>query len=274
MFFHVVRRFCGWRNGLVFTHQLNSRTDDVTWPLPAVSGSLNSAHGRPGESLATGFPRAAGLIGGAAPAAGRVVLQDCRKRGGDVGGLTSYSETATADNVFCFPAPLRFHFRLLASGYRGRRDKTSEPAGKTPIPRPVASIPMYSTLYFSVRLADGFGLESRSPCLSLMALQNAKLCPGDNRRCEHHTPGAVAAVRRVVSHPDRAGAERVVGERRKVLHSSRLSTMQRCKSSNGNTDALSSTNSHINRLRVVDAVFALELLQIDSVQPRRAHPQW
>ena len=27
----------------VFTHQLNSRMDDVAWPLPAVSGSFNSA---------------------------------------------------------------------------------------------------------------------------------------------------------------------------------------------------------------------------------------
>ena len=27
----------------VLTHQLNSRMDDVAWPLPAVSGSFNSA---------------------------------------------------------------------------------------------------------------------------------------------------------------------------------------------------------------------------------------
>ena len=45
----------------------------------------------------TGFLGAAGLIGGAAPAAGHG-LTDCQKRGGDVGGADVIFETATADN--------------------------------------------------------------------------------------------------------------------------------------------------------------------------------
>lgn len=45
----------------------------------------------------TGFLGAAGLIGGAAPAAGHG-LTDCHKRGGDVGGADVIFETATADN--------------------------------------------------------------------------------------------------------------------------------------------------------------------------------
>ena len=42
--FHVARALLWLRlAAFVFTHQLNSRMDDVAWPLPAVSGSFNSA---------------------------------------------------------------------------------------------------------------------------------------------------------------------------------------------------------------------------------------
>ena len=98
-----------------------------------------------------------------------------------------------------------------------------------------------------------------------MALQNAKLAPGDNRRCEHHTPGAVAAVRRVVSHPNRAGAERVVGERRKVfpffqtVDHAALQILER-----EHRRLVVNELAHKQIAEVVDAVFALELLQIEQ----------
>ncbi|EZE15679.1 hypothetical protein BX10_10300 [Escherichia coli O121:H7 str. 2009C-3299] len=44
--------------------------------------------------------------------------------------------------------------------------------------------------------------------------------------------------------------------------------MQRCSSSNGNTDALSSTNSHMNRFLKSSALFSrLSCSMSNSVQP-------
>ncbi len=59
-----------------------------------------------------GFLAAAGLIGGAASAAGHG-LADSHKRAGDVGGADVVFQTATADNVFCLEHHCGFHFRRV-----------------------------------------------------------------------------------------------------------------------------------------------------------------
>lgn len=59
-----------------------------------------------------GFLAAAGLIGGAASAAGHG-LADSHKRAGDVGGADVIFQTATADNVFCLEHHCGFHFRRV-----------------------------------------------------------------------------------------------------------------------------------------------------------------
>lgn len=60
-----------------------------------------------------GFLAAAGLIGGAASAAGHG-LADSHKRAGDVGGADVVFQTATADNVFCLEHHCGFHFRRVS----------------------------------------------------------------------------------------------------------------------------------------------------------------
>lgn len=60
-----------------------------------------------------GFLAAAGLIRGAASAAGHG-LADSHKRAGDVGGADVIFQTATADNVFCLEHHCGFHFRRVA----------------------------------------------------------------------------------------------------------------------------------------------------------------
>lgn len=69
-------------------------------------------HGRPGEVGVAGFLAAAGLIGGAASAAGHG-LADSHKRAGDVGGADVIFQTATADDVFCLEHHCGFHFRRV-----------------------------------------------------------------------------------------------------------------------------------------------------------------
>lgn len=59
-----------------------------------------------------GFLAAAGLIGGAASAAGHG-LADSHKRAGDVGGADVIFQTATTDNVFCLEHHCGFHFRRV-----------------------------------------------------------------------------------------------------------------------------------------------------------------
>lgn len=59
-----------------------------------------------------GFLAAAGLIGGAASAAGHG-LADSHKRAGDVGGADVIFQTATADDVFCLEHHCGFHFRCV-----------------------------------------------------------------------------------------------------------------------------------------------------------------
>lgn len=59
-----------------------------------------------------GFLAAAGLIGGAASAAG-YGLADSHKRAGDVGGADVIFQTATADDVFCLEHHCGFHFRRV-----------------------------------------------------------------------------------------------------------------------------------------------------------------
>lgn len=59
-----------------------------------------------------GFLAAAGLIGGAASAAGHG-LADSHKRAGDVGGADVIFQTASADNVFCLEHHCGFHFRRV-----------------------------------------------------------------------------------------------------------------------------------------------------------------
>lgn len=59
-----------------------------------------------------GFLAAAGLIGGAASAAGHG-LADSHKRAGDVGGADVIFQTATADDVFCLEHHCGFHFRRV-----------------------------------------------------------------------------------------------------------------------------------------------------------------
>ncbi len=66
-----------------------------------------------GEVGVAGFLAAAGLIGGAASAAGHG-LADSHKRAGDVGGADVIFQTATADNVFCLEHHCGFHFRCVA----------------------------------------------------------------------------------------------------------------------------------------------------------------
>lgn len=60
-----------------------------------------------------GFLAAAGLIGGAASAAGHG-LADSHKRAGDVGGADVIFQTASADNVFCLEHHCGFHFRRVS----------------------------------------------------------------------------------------------------------------------------------------------------------------
>lgn len=60
-----------------------------------------------------GFLAAAGLIRGAASAAGHG-LADSHKRAGDVGGADVIFQTATADDVFCLEHHCGFHFRRVA----------------------------------------------------------------------------------------------------------------------------------------------------------------
>lgn len=60
-----------------------------------------------------GFLAAAGLIGGAASAAGHG-LADSHKRAGDVGGADVIFQTATTDNVFCLEHHCGFHFRRVS----------------------------------------------------------------------------------------------------------------------------------------------------------------
>lgn len=59
-----------------------------------------------------GFLAAAGLIGGAASAAGHG-LADSHERAGDVGGADVIFQTATADDVFCLEHHCGFHFRRV-----------------------------------------------------------------------------------------------------------------------------------------------------------------
>lgn len=61
-----------------------------------------------------GFLAAAGLISGAASAAGHG-LADSHKRAGDVGGADVIFQTATADDVFCLEHHCGFHFRRAAA---------------------------------------------------------------------------------------------------------------------------------------------------------------
>lgn len=72
-----------------------------------------------------GFLAAAGLIGGAASAAGHG-LADSHKRAGDVGGADVIFQTATADNVFCLEHHCGFHFRCVADIARGGIERAHE----------------------------------------------------------------------------------------------------------------------------------------------------
>lgn len=72
-----------------------------------------------------GFLAAAGLIGGAASAAGHG-LADSHKRAGDVGGADVIFQTATADDVFCLEHHCGFHFRRVADVARGGIERAHE----------------------------------------------------------------------------------------------------------------------------------------------------
>lgn len=72
-----------------------------------------------------GFLAAAGLIGGAASAAGHG-LADSHKRAGDVGGADVIFQTATADNVFCLEHHCGFHFRRVADIASGGIERAHE----------------------------------------------------------------------------------------------------------------------------------------------------
>lgn len=72
-----------------------------------------------------GFLAAAGLIGGAASAAGHG-LADSHKGAGDVGGADVIFQTATADNVFGLEHHCGFHFRRVADIARGGIERAHE----------------------------------------------------------------------------------------------------------------------------------------------------
>lgn len=116
---------------------------------------------------------------------------------------------------------------------------------------------------FFGELANGFGLCGEVHAFPLVTLQNAELAPGDNRRREHHAPGAVATVRGVVANPYRAGAERVVGERRKVfplfqaVDHAALQILER-----EHRRLVVNELAHKQVTEIVDAVFLPELLKV------------
>lgn len=116
-------------------------------------------HGRPGEVGVAGFLAAAGLIRGAASAAGHG-LADSHKRAGDVGGADVVFQTATADNVFCLEHHCGFHFRRVADVARGRIERAHE-LEHADTEAGGINTDVFDVVFFG-EFADGFSLGAKS----------------------------------------------------------------------------------------------------------------
>ena len=138
-----------------------------------------------------GFLAAAGLIGGAASAAGHG-LADSHKRAGDVGGADVIFQTATADNVFCLEHHCGFHFRRVADIARGGIERAHE-LEHADTEAGGINTDVFDVVFFG-EFADGFRLGGKVHAFPLVTLKYSEFATGHHRRCQHHASGAVATV--------------------------------------------------------------------------------
>ncbi|KZH33167.1 hypothetical protein AWG37_02345 [Escherichia coli] len=122
-----------------------------------------------------GFLAAAGLISGAASAAGHG-LADSHERAGDVGGADVIFQTATADNVFCLEHHCGFHFRRVADIARGGIERAhelehadTEAGGINP--------DVFNVIFFG-EFADGFRLSGKVHAFPLVTLKYSEFATG------------------------------------------------------------------------------------------------
>ncbi len=178
--------------------------------------------------------------------------------------LTSYSETAAANQRLCLQHHCGFHFRRvadIAGGGIKRANQLEDANTEGRSHRYRCTL----TLYFFGELADGFGLSREVHCLSTDGAPECETCPRRQPAVRGTTHPALSPLCEVVSHPDRAGAERVVGERRKVfpffqtVDHAALQILER-----EHRRLVVNELAHKQIAEVVDAVFALELLQIEQ----------
>lgn len=122
-----------------------------------------------------GFLAAAGLIGGAASAAGHG-LADSHERAGDIGGADVIFQTATANNVFCLEHHCGFHFRRVADIARGGIERAHE-LEHADTEAGGINADVFDVVFFG-EFADGFRLGGKVHAFPLVTLKYSEFATG------------------------------------------------------------------------------------------------